>query len=304
MTSFTRREFLAQTGIGAALLGAGCNSWPGLRRDSVDLRGPIATGQTPQVAGLVNYLNENARKVQAIQCNKVQMDCKQGSQPIGLDGMLVCQKPRNFRLKAKVVGQPAVDIGSNDQEFWYWISKAEPPYVFHCSYDDLSRGTVRLALPFQPDMLVAALGIAEYDPNKQYELKVNPQNYELIEPITTPAGQPAQKVTVFNRFQAAGNRPQVTDYILRDKEGKTICSATVTEIQRDRDTGAVLPFDVKLIYPAERAEMKLRLYDVKVVTIDPDRGSRLFSRRDLANLQSYDLGRGQADGGLQQAGGG
>ena len=52
------------------------------------------------------------------------MDCKQGNElPIGLDALLACQKPRDFRLKGSIGGKQVVDIGSNDDEFWYWISE-------------------------------------------------------------------------------------------------------------------------------------------------------------------------------------
>ena len=55
---------------------------------------------------------------------------------------MACQKPRDFRLRAKILGTPAVDLGSNDQEFWYWISKVNPPHVYHCSYENLKTGKV------------------------------------------------------------------------------------------------------------------------------------------------------------------
>jgi hypothetical protein len=296
----SRRSFV---GLGAALLAGGCTQWQHMRRDE---RAPaVVAAEAPPAANLIAYLNGNARRVQAMQCNKVAIDCLQGSQAVGLDGMLVCQKPRNFRLKAKVVGQPTVDVGSNDTEFWYWISKAPEPYVFHCNYVDFARGNVRVAFPFQPDMVVSALGIAEYDPNKDYKVRSTQRTWELVENTTSPSGQPVEKITVFDRVQASGNRPQVIGHVLKDANGQEICSASVFEVQHHRQTGAVLPFKVKLTYPAEKAEMTLRLYDAQVVSLDPQRAGLVFSRRELASLKSFDLARGIEDGqgqGLRQAG--
>ncbi len=138
-------------------LAAGCHLLPNRDRNPA-VNPPPATG-TPDAPALVNYLNLNAQKIQSIQAS-VALDARQGRQPIGLDGEMACQKPRDFRLRAKVLGQPAVDIGSNDKEFWYWISKAEPPYVYHCSYEELGKGKVRVPFPFQPDMVMAALNLA------------------------------------------------------------------------------------------------------------------------------------------------
>jgi hypothetical protein len=293
------RPLTVSLGLGIALLATGCNNWPHLR-DQSQTRIPAGTPRAPD---LVAYLNENARHVQAIQCNNVAIDCKQGNQAIGLDGLLVCQKPRNFRLKAKVVGQPAVDIGSNNEEFWYWISKAEPPYVYHCSYQNLATGQAAMPFPFQPDMIVAALGMAEYDPNARYQLKEYPRVLELIETTRSAQGQPVQKVTVFNRAQVGPGKPQVVAYVLRDERGKLICQAQVHEVQVDRDTQATLPRNVTLTWPEQKIEMKMVLHDVRVVSVDPSRAERLFQRTELtANLQSFDLYRRTLDGpGLQRA---
>jgi hypothetical protein len=287
------RQLTAGFGLGLLLL-TGCNPNAGGWRPYGGNDRPPA--EAPTVPALVDYLNWNARKVQAIQANRVAIDCKQGGQGAGLDGMLACQKPHNFRLQARLFGNPAVDIGSNEEEFWYWISKAEPPYVYHCTYPDLARG-VRMPFPFQPEMIVAALGMAEYDPQKPYELKVNKDTLELIETATSPQGQPVKKVTVFNRAQAGPGRPQVTGHILKDAQGVELCTATISEVQQDRGTGAILPYRVKLVWPAQKIEMTLRLGELQVVNIEPERAQMLFSRRDLRGHQGFDLARGVPDGG-------
>ncbi len=245
---------------------------------------------TPQ--GLVAYLNDNARRVQTLECRDLSIDCKQGNDTApGLSGIMVCQKPRNFRLTAKVVSQPAVDVGSNEQEFWYWIKNAEPPYVYHCSYQDLAKGNVSMPFPFQPDMIMAALGMSEYDEHKQYEVKVGTKTVELIEAGTSPQGQPIQKVVVFTRAHVTGDRPQITGYIIRDAQGREVCSAVISQVQTIQETGAVIPRRVKFLWPSQRIEMALKLDGVRVAPIDPQRAEVLFSRKNLSGYESYDLAR-------------
>ncbi|MEY4191063.1 MAG: hypothetical protein RIR17_1799 [Planctomycetota bacterium] len=291
-------KFLIKKASLLALLSVlvGCNSWPGLRDRDTARNLP---GETPSAQQLVAYLNNNGQRVQAIQCNQVSIDAKQGNQTApGLDGLMVCQKPRNFRLKAKVIGQPAVDIGSNNQEFWYWISKVEPvPYVFHCNYDELDKGNVRLPFPFHPDMIVSALGMGEYDPSKQYEVKVNQQNIELVEPVAIYQGKQVRKSTVFQRKAISQGKYQVAGHILRDIQGREICNATVYEVQQSRETGAILPQRIKIVWPEEKMEMLLRLNDMQVTTVTPDRAERLFSRNDLSSLPGFDLARWAPDQG-------
>jgi hypothetical protein len=303
-----RREFLWQMGAGfagVALVGiTACNHTP-LMRDQP--AGPPPTYKTPDAGSLVRYLNDNARLVSAVQATSMDIDCKQGREAIGLSGQMVCQKPRNFRLKAVVLGSPAVDIGSNGDEFWYWISRAKPNYVYHCAYRDLATGKVNVPFPFHPDMVVAALGMGEYDPAKKYQVRESPRYLELIEDAVSPQGQPVQKITVFNRMTAvkAGD-PQVVAHVLKDARGGLICQATVHQVKKDRGTGAVLPTKVTLQWPAQQLKMTLSLYDVQAVNVDSARAGRLFQCRELdSKFGAYDLARGtvtSADG-LRRASG-
>jgi hypothetical protein len=295
----------AKVGLGLLLLlGAGCdpkNNW--LRPD--DPRGALPD-KPPAAADLVAWMNWNAHKVQGIQADSVSLDCTENGRSIGLDGQLAAQRPRFFLLKARLVGQDAVSVGSNDQEMWYWISKIEPvPYVFHCDHAEMARGGVRAHFPFQPDMVMAALGLAEYDPQKSYELKVNPRTLELIEAGVSPQGQPIKKVTVFDRSQAAPGKPQVIAHILRDQQGKDICTATVRQVQQvqvDQSATATLPYEVELAWPDQKLKMKMKLGRLRAHYFDEAATARMFSRQPLSNLPGYDLARGAPDqpGGVGQ----
>src|SRR6516164_4441940 len=121
--------------LAAIVMLAGCNNVPWLR-PAPQAVGPRASAGTPTAAELVAALNSNASRVHSLQCRDVDLDCTAQDQSFGLTSMMVCQKPRNFRLRARAVGNDVADIGSNDREFWFWISKAEPPYLYHCSYED------------------------------------------------------------------------------------------------------------------------------------------------------------------------
>src|SRR5437588_4504514 len=286
-----RREFLLG---GAVLLAAGgCNHWPHTRD-----QGPVANlGQVPNnptAPQLVEFLNSNSRRVQGFECRDLSLDVKSGSQLVGLSGSMAVQKPLDFRVVAKVVSNTEVDMGSNKDEFWYWIKRAEPtPYVFHCSYDDFNRGNVRyMPFPFQPDWIMATMGVAEYDPNKNYELKRNGRMLELVENATSPQGQRVRKVTVINSDRVSNGQPQVVAHRLEDANGKEICSARMQQVQVDRATGAVLPKRIHMIWAQDKSELKVEMPTVIVGVTDPGRAASLYSRATLNNLPSFDLSRG------------
>jgi len=280
--------------LAALLLMGGCNQFP-LRNDRNGGGGTppprVAVGQ-PSAKDLCDYLNANAARLQSIDCGELYLDAKQKHEAVSLQSCwMVCQKPRNFRMGAKIVGSQAVDMGSNEQEFWWWIKQGDP-YLFHCSYEGLTTGQARMPFPFQPDWIMEALGMAEYGPPENYTVNATAQNVELIQQ-TKAGGVAVRKVTVFSRQQAAGNAPQVVAYILQDANGKEICMAQVQEVQRDTASGAVIPKKIVLKWPQESMELKMTLKSVAFnQAIEPQRAQRLFSRPQLAGVPTYDLTRG------------
>jgi hypothetical protein len=297
------RSNLSHVGLAlaAAITLFGCSHTP-IVGDRANPPAP-ASDKLPDAASLVNYLNLNAQRVQSVRA-KVDMDCKAGGQSFALGGQMACQKPLDFRLKGNVLGQPAVDIGSNNNEFWYWISKAEPPHVYHCSYRDLKTGKVRVPFPFQPDMVVTALGIADYDPRGTYQVRASAKTVELIQDSISPTGEQVKKIVVFDRMKVVTpGKPQVLAYQLRDMKGNMICQAHVLSVQADRATGAIVPTKVMIEWPSQKLTMKMDLSDVGVNAVNPAMAARLFDRGDL-KYSTYDLARGvvTTPSGLQRAG--
>jgi hypothetical protein len=211
---------------------------------------------------------------------------------------MVAQKPRNFRLSADTLGSQVVDLGSNDQEFWYWISKAKPPYVY-CSYKDLSEGKVRfMPFPFQPDWIMESFGLGPYGPTDRYLLEYDNDTIKLVERSRSPQGTPVRKVIVCRRRPAQPPQPQVMAYLLLDDAtGKEICSAHITEVQVDRQTGATLPRKLELRWPAERFKLGLKM---DTLAVNPQLPPSIFVRQPRQGVTAFDLARGQYDSPLQQ----
>jgi hypothetical protein len=304
------RSMIAATSLVVLFFAAGCNLAPHHR----DLGGGSGGGgmpntATPTVDNLVKYLNENAKRIdpgQAITCTTVTIDVNADGQKVGVGGKMLCQTPRNFLLSGSVLGSPAVDIGSNNKEFWYWIRENKPPYLFHCSYDDLSRGT-NIPFPFQPDMVVNALGLAQYDPAKQYGMKIlddkkGHKSIELTEQARSPQGKPIQKVTVFDFHEARPPQPQVIAHILKDEQDKIICVATVRRVQPLGPNGAIIPREIVFNWPEQKLQMTMRLENPRLIPMPPDKAATYFTRQNL-RYQGFDLATQTLDGsGVQRTG--
>lgn len=289
-----------------ALALAGCGVLNG-SRDSRPTAGPVTTAQaTPDV--LVGYVNRNAAKVEALEATDLAMEVRQGNQGGGVSGQLFCQKPKNFRLRAKALGKPVADFGSNDTEFWYWISEDKPPYLYHCSYADLAAREVSLPFPFQPDWVLETLGMATLtQAADNFRVEKRDKSFELIERSTTPQGKTVYKVTVFDGRNTSGTTPQITQHRLYDQQQQLVATADVLSVRRDPGTGATVPTHVRLKWPAQKMELELKLDGLKVYSNPAitQRAPDIFTRQRLNDVPSFDLATRMVDGspsGLQRAG--
>src|SRR6516164_8797521 len=152
------RKITIALGIGALLFVTGCP--PFQKKSNPDFRAQVPPSGTPTAPELVASLNDNAHKIQSVGVRYLDIDCAQGAQSVGLRGWMYCQKPKSFRMSASLAGNTEVDMGSNDQEFWYWIRRNEPPFLFHCSHEEFAKGRINLQVPFQPEWIMEALGMA------------------------------------------------------------------------------------------------------------------------------------------------
>src|SRR6516165_11799038 len=89
--------------MGSMFLIAGCadSKWGFLHNSPEQAR---ITTEKPTAANLVAYVNRNAQQLRSIECMDVELDCKAGQQAIGMQAKMACQKDKNFRLVAYVVG--------------------------------------------------------------------------------------------------------------------------------------------------------------------------------------------------------
>lgn len=285
--------------IGSALMvfavaGCGSTRWNFLQGHTAPAK---QVGELPSREALVAYLNDNASRVRSVRVGELDITASQGLQSFGLRGKMVVQKPRDFRMSADTLGNRVVDLGSNEKEFWYWISKADPPYQFYCNYQDLQEGKVRfMPVPFQPDWIMETMGLGPYGPAEKYVLEHDANSIRLVERTRSPQGRPVKKVIVMNRRPVAPPQPQVMQYLLIDEQtGKEICSAKIRDIQVDRGTGAILPRRLDLHWPEQRVKLALKLDETAV---NPDLPQAAFIRQPLQGVRSFDLAQGNfgADG--------
>lgn len=257
-------------------------------------------GVSPTVKGLVDYLNENASRVRSLRVDDMSIDATMGSQSIALQGVILAEKPRNFRMKASFLGKNEVDLGSNSGEFWFWAMRNPEPYQYFCSYKDLNDGKVRaMPLPIQPEWVMETLGLGPYGPAERYKLEPDgPNTLRLVEKITSPQGMPVRKVIVMNRREVKAPQPQITAFLLLDdRSGQEICSAHILSTKVDRASGAILPHKMDLRVPSQKMSMALKLDGLAV---NASIVNTAFQRQMMTGVEQFNLATQQVESGGAQ----
>src|SRR5258708_5954337 len=102
--SLVSRRRVLQAGVSLALgsMFTGCNLvdfFKGKNRQD----GPPPNTETPTPGQLIEYLNTGAARIDSIQVQNLDLEVRKGILPtVGLNGWLVAQKPRNFRMGATI----------------------------------------------------------------------------------------------------------------------------------------------------------------------------------------------------------
>jgi hypothetical protein len=300
------------------VLAVGCMGLNVNRTPPPPIQGGPLYNSAPTTEEIVRYLNRTAATVSSLECRDLDIDIKADTQSVGVHGSLYCQKPRNFRLRAKkpVFAADAADFGSNDREFWYWTY--EDKDLYHCSYSDLARGNVRVPFPLHPDWMLEALGIGapapigtpEQEQANGRTLKVEKSSdnkyIHFYEQTTSLQGQKVTKVTRLNNFDAKGSTPQVVGHYLYDyRTQQMICQATMVKVQYDAASGTIVPQRIDFEWPAMKLSLSLTLDKVLVNNADIASNTRLFTRPHIPNVRDVDLAQGgpiMSPTGIQRAG--
>jgi hypothetical protein len=293
-----------------AVLATGCEStrWNWLKRDTGN---DVAAknGASPTIKGLVDYLNDNASRIQTVRFDDISIDAAYGDQTIGLQGRIFAERPRNFRMKITAIGKDEVDIGSNPNEFWFWAARNVDKYQYFCSYRDLDQGRVKMMpLPIQPEWVMEAMGLGPYGPAEKYHLEQSgPNELRLAEKTKSPQGYAIRKVIVMNRREMKPPNPQVTAFLLLDDTtGQEICSARITATKlvaskAEPNKGVILPYKMDIRVPGQKMSMQLKLDGIKTNESIPNTA---FVRQPMIGVEAFNLATGRTEpAGFQPAGG-
>ncbi len=131
---------------------------------------PTVFSEAPSREQLLQHFTDMNQRVSQLQSDvRVSLD----GMPT-LRGTLAVESPNRLRLNAGLLGVPelGVDVGSNEDVFWFWTRVATPgdgPGLYYARHDQYQSSGLHQTIPIEPSWLISALGLLTFQPNDRIE---------------------------------------------------------------------------------------------------------------------------------------
>jgi hypothetical protein len=177
---------------------------------------------------IIAAVNQNSSRIQSLTVTGCTITIPDVMGLPLLNGNIAAERPGRFRLTAgtAVTGQE-MDLGSNDELFWLWVRRNQPPAVYFCRHAQFANSAIRQFMPVEPSWLLAALGMVDIDPASVFEGPLpSPRGagtVELRSHLPSANGM-LQRVTVID-----ARRAWVLEQHIYDQAGTTLLASAVAE---------------------------------------------------------------------------
>lgn len=200
--------------------------------------------ESPSLAEMAMVVNQNAAHVQSLYTSDVKI---KGSRLPSVSAKLAYVAPRRFRLVAETaLTGVEVDLGSNDELFWFWARRNDPPTMFFCRHDQYQNSEASQMMPIDPQWVIDSMGLATLDLNDRHNgpHPLGDGRFAVDTLIPRPSGIWTRTIIVDSKFGT------VVEQHLRDPHGRLVTSAVTSEHDRDPLNEVTVPGRIELSWPA------------------------------------------------------
>jgi hypothetical protein len=252
--------------------------------------GPPAPQVLPEAATreqIIAAVNTNSSRVRSITATSASITIPDTMNLPILTANIAAERPGRVRITAgtAITGQE-MDVGSNDQLFWMWVRRNQPPAVYFCRHDQFANSAIRQMMPVEPAWLLSAMGMTEIDPAHVVDgpLPRSDGTVEIRSLMPSASGN-LQRVTVVD-----ARRAWVVEQHVYDPSGRTLLASAVAESHQYYPVEQVsLPQRISLRLPTAGMALKIDLGRVQINQLARD-STQLWTMPAFDGYQKHDLG--------------
>lgn len=198
---------------------------------------------------LIEIINKKNEKINNLTCNlNITMS------KIKVNGMMIMEKPKNFRMKIRSVIGSEMDIGSNNTHFWFWSKRMNPPLLHFAKHENLNKS--RLKTPLNPEWLMNSLNINLLEINQL--IRYN-QYFGIISPKISANNE---EITILTLIDP--EKQVIIGHYLYGKNNKLQASSEVKSFNIVGEF--IVPKEILIIWYDENITMNWTLVNIKLNT--------------------------------------
>jgi hypothetical protein len=237
---------------------------------------------------IVAAVNQNSSRIQSLTATGVTITIPDMLGLPLLSGNMAAERPGRFRLTAGTIAGQELDIGSNDELFWMWVRRNQPPAVYFCRHTQFANSNIRQFMPIEPSWLLAAVGIVDIDPASVFDGPLpsarGQGTVELRSWLPSASGR-LQRVTVID-----ARRAWVIEQDVYDPSGTTLLASARADSHRYYEREQVsLPDRVTVQLPTANLRMTINLGPMQINQLAPN-STQLWTLPTYDGSQQVDLG--------------
>lgn len=203
------------------------------------------------IYNIIDQINSRNSKIQTIYIEKFPILFKDRVS-VNLNATMRYSKKLNYRLEVVSNFSKEMDIGSNDDEFWFWSKRMIPSQLMYAQHSDLNKTRLKNAL--NPMWMIESLALDRIN-IKNVEIRKLKDNFLILETRKNSINQDITIVTMISGKQIIGKYLYATN-------GKMDASCEIESFQEVQ--GCKIPYKLRIIWYSENVQMYWKLDNVKI----------------------------------------
>lgn len=210
--------------------------------------------QESEAMSMVREINARNANVRTLYCDSVSIELSRRVK-VTVTGTMAMEKEKRFRmiLNSKIGGKE-MDVGSNDNYFWFWSKRMDPPVLHYARHEDLPKTKMKTAL--NPIWMMESMNFGGID-TEGAQVGSYKQFYIVLQPRTASTGQQVTAVTLIDPTKKA-----VVGRYLYNQSEKMIASSEVKSFQNVN--GHTVPKEMLIIWYEEGLRLDMMLGGARV----------------------------------------
>jgi hypothetical protein len=199
---------------------------------------------------------------------------------------MAVEERRNFRLVANSAGGATeIDLGSNEERFWFYARQSDRPGVFTCKHELFDEAQQGMPLPLNPEWFTEVLGVVPFE-NSEVTMQPHEKNRNfsyLIRDRKVPEGaKPMELVTLVDCCQGV-----IIEQTLREKNGNKVAFARMRDFRKHPSSDTPIPHKVDLEWP--QANMGLTLNMKRIDITQSPFATQMFDMPQITSVPVHDF---------------